>query len=80
VDGLYTEDPRKNTRAEFIPEITAEELMAMEMEDMVIERMTVELLRNALNVREIRIVNCHVPGNIGRAIRGEKIGTIIRAG
>jgi molybdenum storage protein len=80
VDGLYTEDPRKNPDAEFIPEITAGELMEMDMEDMVVERMTVELLRNALNLREIRIVNCHIPGNIGRAIRGERIGTIIRAG
>jgi len=79
VDGLYSEDPRKNPDAGFIPEITAEELMEMEMEDMVIERMTVELLRNAVNIRDIRIVNCHVPGNIGKAIRGEKIGTVIHA-
>ncbi|MDD1661532.1 MAG: uridylate kinase [Methanomicrobiales archaeon] len=80
VDGLYTEDPVKNSEAEFIPEITAGELMEMDLEDMVVERMTVELLRNAVNIREIRIVNCHVPGNIGRAISGEKIGTVIRAG
>jgi molybdenum storage protein len=79
VDGLFTEDPRKNPEADFIPEITAGELMKMEMEDMVVERMTVELLETAVNIREIRIVNCHVPGNIGKAIRGEKIGTIIRA-
>jgi len=80
VDGLFTEDPVRNPRAEFIPEITAGELMGMDMEDMVVERMTVELLRNAVNVREIRIVNCHVPGNIGKAIRGGKVGTVIRAG
>jgi molybdenum storage protein len=79
VDGLYTEDPRKNPQAGFIPEITAGELMEMDMEDMVLERMTVELLRNAVNIREIRIVNCHVPGNIRKAIRGERIGTVIRA-
>jgi molybdenum storage protein len=80
VDGLYTEDPRRNPEAGFIPEINAGELMEMDMEDMVVERMTVELLRNAVNIREIRIVNCHVPGNIGKAIRGKKVGTIIRAG
>jgi molybdenum storage protein len=79
VDGLFTEDPVKNPRADFIPEITAGELMEMDLEDMVIERMTIELLQNALNIHEIRIVNCHVPGNIGKAIRGEKIGTVIRA-
>jgi molybdenum storage protein len=79
VDGLFTEDPRKNPEAEFIPEISAGELMEMDMEDMVVERMTVELLRNAVNIREIRIVNCHVPGNIGKALRGKKVGTVIRA-
>jgi len=79
VDGLYAEDPVKNPDAEFIPEIAAGELLQMDMEDMVVERMTVELLRDAANIREIRIVNCHVPGNIGRAIRGEKVGTVIRA-
>ena len=79
VDGLFTEDPAKNPRAEFIPEITAGELMGMDMEDLVVERMTVELLQSALNIHEIRIVNCHVPGNIGKAIRGEKVGTVIRA-
>jgi molybdenum storage protein len=46
---------------------------------MVVERATVELLAHALNIHEIRIVNCHVPGNIGKAIRGEKVGTVIRA-
>jgi molybdenum storage protein len=80
VDGLYTEDPAKNPDAEFIPEITAAELLEMDMEDMVVERMTVELLRNAITIKEIRVINCHVPGNIGRAIRGEKVGTVIRAG
>jgi molybdenum storage protein len=79
VDGLFTEDPVKHPRAEFIPDITAGELMEMDMEDLVVERMTVELLQNALNIHEIRIVNCHVPGNIGKAIRGEKVGTVIRA-
>jgi molybdenum storage protein len=79
VDWLYTEDPVKNPRAEFIPEITAGELMEMDLEDMVVERATVELLAHALNIHEIRIVNCHVPGNIGKAIRGEKVGTVIRA-
>jgi molybdenum storage protein len=80
VDGLFTEDPVRNPGAEFIPEITAGELVEMDLEDMVVERMTVELLQNALNIHEIWIVNCHVPGNIGKAIRGEKVGTIIRAG
>lgn len=79
VDGLYTEDPRKNPDAELIREITARELVHLDLEDMVIEPMVVELLQDAVNIREVRIVNCHTKGNIEKAIQGKKTGTIIRA-
>ncbi len=78
VNGLYTEDPKINPSAELIPEITAEEILKRDMDDMVLERMVVELLRDAKHVKEVKIVNGHVPGNIAKAIQGEKIGTIIR--
>ncbi|MDK2989873.1 MAG: molybdenum storage protein, partial [Methanoculleus sp.] len=51
----------------------------MNMEDMVLEPMAVELLRDAFHVREIKVVNAHVPGNIAKAVNGERIGTLIRA-
>ncbi|OPY32778.1 MAG: Uridylate kinase [Methanoregula sp. PtaU1.Bin006] len=79
VDGLYMEDPRKNPDAELIRDITAKELIGLDLEDMVIERMVVDLLMNAVNIREVRIINCHTPGNIGKAIAGRNVGTIIRA-
>ena len=79
VDGLFTEDPMKNPDAELIKDITADELIRMDMEDMVLERMVIELLRDAVNIREVRIINCHRRGNIEKAINGKNIGTIIRA-
>ncbi len=79
VDGLYTEDPRVNPDAELIKDISAGELISMDMEDMVMERKMLYLLRDAVNVKEIRIVNGHVRGNIEKAINGEKVGTLIRA-
>ncbi len=79
VDGLYTEDPFANPDAEFIAEITADELLEMDMEDMVLEPMAVELLRDAVHVKEIKVVNAHVPGNITKAVNGERVGTLIRA-
>jgi molybdenum storage protein len=79
VDGLYAENPFVNPDAEFIADITAQELLEMEMEDMVLEPMAVELLRDAVHVREIKVVNAHIPGNITKAINGERVGTIIRA-
>jgi molybdenum storage protein len=79
VDGLYMEDPRKNPDAELIKDVTAPELARMDLEDMVIERMVVTLLQESVNIREVRIINCHVRGNIEKAIKGKNVGTIIRS-
>jgi molybdenum storage protein len=79
VDGLFTEDPHVNPKAELIEEITADDLIKLDMEDMVLERKMLHLLRDTVNVKEIRIVNGHKRGNIERAIRGEKVGSVIRA-
>ncbi|NLZ30659.1 MAG: uridylate kinase [Methanomicrobiales archaeon] len=79
VDGLYTEDPFTSPDAEFIADITAGELLEMDLEDMVLESMAVRLLQDAVHVREIRVVNAHVPGNITRVVNGERVGTLIRA-
>jgi molybdenum storage protein len=80
VNGLYTQDPHKNADAEFIREITASELLGMNLADMVIEPMVVELLKDAVHVKEVKIINCHVKGNINKAIAGKNVGTIIRTG
>jgi len=79
VDGLYTEDPRKNPDAELIKDITAQELIRMNLDDMVLEPMVINLLKDAVHIREVRIINCHKKGNIEKAIGGKNAGTIIRA-
>jgi molybdenum storage protein len=79
VDGLCTADPQSDPGAELIPEIRADEVIAMGLDDLVLERMVLELMQQATHIRELRIVNCHVPGNITAAIRGERVGTVIRA-
>ncbi|HNX17442.1 MAG TPA: uridylate kinase [Methanoregula sp.] len=79
VDGLYTENPSVNPDAELIRKISAADLLEMNMKDMVIEPMVVELLRDANNIKEVKIVNCHVKGNIEKAISGKNVGTVIRA-
>ncbi|MDD1720491.1 MAG: uridylate kinase [Euryarchaeota archaeon] len=77
VDGLYTENPRINPRAELIKDVSARELLAMDLEDLVLERMVVELLRRTVNVKEVRIVNGLVPGNVLKALMGQNVGTVI---
>jgi molybdenum storage protein len=79
VDGLYTEDPFKNPDAELIRDITAKELIKMNLPDMVLEPMVVNLLQESVHIREVRITNCHTRGNIEKAINGKNPGTLIRA-
>jgi molybdenum storage protein len=75
--GLFTADPKKDPDAEFIPKISVEELMAMDLGDLVVERVVLENMLNAAHVREIHIINALEPGNLTRALDGEHVGTII---
>jgi molybdenum storage protein len=79
VDGLFDEDPWLNPSARMIEEIGADELIRMDMEDLILERKTVELLRQAANVRKIKIVNGHRRGTLAQALAEEKVGTILTA-
>src|SRR5215470_17952995 len=44
-DGLFTADPKKDRHARFIPKITVAELEAMDLEDIVVERAVLELMK-----------------------------------
>jgi molybdenum storage protein len=78
-DGLYTADPKKDRSAKFIPSITVEELEALDLDDVVVERSVLEMMKNAQHRRAIQVVNGLVPGNLTRALNGEPVGTIITA-
>ena len=77
--GLYTDDPKKNPSATHIPRITAKELEARGLPDLVVERVVVEYLPRAQWCKELQIVNGLVPGQVLAALRGEDVGTIITA-
>jgi molybdenum storage protein len=79
VDGLFTETPFINPDAKLISEATVDKVLAMDMEDMVMERKLLYLLKDAANIKEVRIINGHQRGNIIKAINGEAVGTTIRA-
>ena len=78
-DGLYTADPKKDRHARFIPRITVAELEAMDLQDVVVERAVLDLMKNAQNRRSIRVINGLVPGNLTRALAGEDVGSLITA-
>ena len=77
--GLYTDDPKKNPDAVHIPRITAAELSARGLPDLVVERVVVEYLPRARWCKELQIVNGLVQGQVLAALRGEDVGTIITA-
>jgi molybdenum storage protein len=78
-DGLYTADPKKDRGAKFIPRITVAELEHLDLQDVVVERSVLEMMRNATHRRSIQIVNGLERGNLTRALNGETVGTVITA-
>jgi len=76
-NGLYTEDPKKNPEAEFIPEIGARDLLESGQDDLVIERPCLEIIQNSEVIEKVQIVNGMVAGNITRALNDEHVGTYI---
>jgi molybdenum storage protein len=78
-DGLYTHDPKKDPKARFIPKISAQELLEMDLQDLVVERVVLENMLHAVHMREIQVINGLEPGNLTRALNGEHVGTIIYA-
>src|SRR5512142_1268059 len=51
--GLYTADPKKDPAAKFIPEIDVGELLALDLNDLAIERSMLETLRDARSLHEV---------------------------
>jgi molybdenum storage protein len=76
-NGLYTDDPKKNPNATFIPEIGAQDLLDKDQDDLVIERPCLEIIQNSEVIEKVQIINGMVEGNITRALSGEHVGTII---
>ena len=78
VDGLYSADPKTDPAAEFIPEISAQELIDRKLPTLPLEPAMVDLLTRAKLVKQVRIVNGLTAGNLSRALAGASIGSLIR--
>ena len=79
-EGLFEDDPKKNKSAKHIKRISARELLAADLPDMVLEQVVIEYLDRARFCTELQIVNGLERGNITRALAGEDVGTIIYQG
>jgi uridylate kinase len=74
VDGIYTDDPIKNPQAEFIDEISYLETINRGIRVMDHTALTL-CMENKI---PILVLNINKPGNLLRAVRGEKVGSLIR--
>lgn len=75
--GLFTDDPKKNPDAVFIPRISVEELIEKDLPDLAVERTCLTILQDSEVVDSIQIINGLEEGNITKALNGEHVGTII---
>ena len=76
-DGLYSADPKKDAKATHIPRISVQELLAWDLDDLIVERAVIELMLSARNIKEIKFVNGLKPGQLTAALDGEPVGTVI---
>ena len=76
-DGLYTADPKKDAKAEFIGRISLAELDSLDLKDLIVERAVLDLMKNARHLREIQFVNGLKLGQLTKALDGEPVGTVV---
>lgn len=74
VEGIYSADPAKDPSADFIPEISFLDVMTRELA--VMDAAAISLCKE--NRLPIIVLNLRTSGAIARAIRGERIGSLVR--
>jgi molybdenum storage protein len=73
--GLFTADPKKEPAADLIREIEVSDLLALDLDDLPVERAMLHALQRAQSVREVLLVDGREPGHLTLALAGENPGT-----
>jgi uridylate kinase len=76
VDGVYTSDPRKDPNARKLDEVSYAEALRQRLK--VVDATSFSLCMD--NKLPMIVFGMETDGNIARAIRGERIGTLVTAG
>jgi uridylate kinase len=74
VDGVYSADPKKDPSAKLHDEISYRDVILAELK--VMDQTAITLCKE--NNLPLIVLNIHRPGAIAAAVRGERIGTIVR--
>ena len=80
--GLYSDDPKKHASGAegltFYDRISARELLALDLDDLIIERSILTFLQRSKCLKELQIIDAlRHPEHIMAALEGEHVGTII---
>ncbi|MHC4265004.1 MAG: amino acid kinase family protein, partial [Planctomycetota bacterium] len=73
VDGVYTDDPKKNPDAKLIEKLSYEDVLTKNLRAM--DHSAISLCRE--NNIPIIVLNIFKAGNIIKAIEGQQVGTLI---
>ena len=73
VDGIYTADPEKDPKAERLPHVTYQRVLAERLQ--VMDAAAIDLARNS--AIPIYIFSLRERGNIKRALLGEDVGSVV---
>ncbi|MEX2649258.1 MAG: uridine kinase [Alphaproteobacteria bacterium] len=79
VDGVYDADPRKHPGARRMAEVTAAELLAMNLPDLPVERELLHCIERSRLLDRCRLIDGREPALLARSLDGEAVGTLIRA-
>ena len=74
VDGVYSADPKSEPSATLFEEISFRDVMMKDLK--VIDQTAITLCRE--NALPLIVLNIHRPGAIAAAVRGERVGTLVR--
>jgi uridylate kinase len=74
VDGVYSEDPRKNPDATKFTEISFDEVIAKDLR--VMDMTAITFCKD--NNLPLRVFDLMAKGNLGRALDGEPVGTLVK--
>ncbi len=84
--GLFEKDPKKVAAADrnklkYFDRISSSELLALDLDDLIVERPILAMLQNAKCISELQIIDAlNHPEHIAKALAGEHVGTIIYKG
>lgn len=75
VEGIYSDDPEKNPHAAFYSELTYDDVHRQNLRVMDQEA----IAKCKQYAMPIRVFNFRTKGNIERAVKGERVGTLVKA-